>query len=313
MAEDVGRRTLIAGGLALGAVPTLGGTATAAQTSAQPGTHTGTLIGPARGDRLHVMTFNVRVPVDAPPHSWADRRPLIRKLLRRESPTLLGTQEGIFGQLQDILDDLGPAYDWIHLFREGGSNGESMAVMYDQRRLKPLAYDHLWLSDTPRLIGSRSWGNNVVRMLTWVRFQDRKTGKSFVHLNTHFDHQSEPSRQRSAEMVRDTLAGLRTQFGGEPVVVTGDFNTPAETSRSYQILVTEGDLADSWSVAEDRLTKAYKTFNGWNPVPVEGGDRIDWVLAAPGVTVEQAAINTWAPDGNPPSDHWAVQSLLRLP
>lgn len=306
MAENVGRRTLlIAGGLALGAVPAMNRPAAAEDT--------GALIGPARGDRLHVMTFNVRVPVDAPPRSWAERRPLIRQLLRRERPTLLGTQEGIFPQLQDILEDLGPGYDWIHLFREGGSNGESMAILYDRLRVKPLAYDHLWLSDTPRLIGSKSWGNNVVRMLTWVRFLDRWTGKSFIHLNTHFDHQSEPSRQLSAAMVRDTLTAVSSQFGGEPVVVTGDFNTPAETSRSFQILVTEGGLADTWAAAAQRLTPKYKTFNGWNPVPVENGDRIDWVLTAPSVTVEKVAINTWVPGEVPPSDHWPVQALIRLP
>lgn len=313
MAEHVGRRALITGGLALGAVPVMSGTTADAQSDTRPEALNGTLIGQARGDRLHVMTYNLRVPLDPSPHSWADRRPLVRKLLRRESPTVLGTQEGLFEQAQDILEDLGPAYNWIHLFREGGSTGEGMTVLYDQRRLKPMAYDHLWLSDTPRLIGSRSWGNNYVRMLTWVRFRDRKTGKSFVHLNTHFDHQSEPSRQHSAAMVRDTLAGLRSRFDGDPVIVTGDFNSSAETSRSYEILVTTGDLADSWKHAEHQLTKTYKTFNGWNPTPLDNGRRIDWVLTSPEVVVEQTAINTWAPEGNLPSDHWPVQALLRLP
>src|SRR5690606_20633788 len=90
MSEDVRRRALLTAGLALGAMPLvqgLGGSPAQAA-SDEP------LIGPATGDDIHVMSFNIRVPVDASPHSWADRRPLIRDLLRRERPTLIGTQEG---------------------------------------------------------------------------------------------------------------------------------------------------------------------------------------------------------------------------
>lgn len=182
-----------------------------------------------------------------------------------------------------------------------------MAILYDAGRLKPIAYDHLWLSDTPRLIGSATWGNTVVRMLTWVRFLDNRTGNEFVHLNTHFDHQSEESRVRSAQLVRDVVAEFDV-----PTIVTGDFNSPHETSESYQILVTEGGLRDTWVDAAQRLTPEYQTANAWQP-PVEGGPRIDWVLCTEGATFAKTAINTGPGDDLYPSDHWPVQTLLRLP
>lgn len=110
------------------------------------------------GHRLEVMTFNLRFASTAEPNSWVARRPVMRELLRRESPHVIGTQEGLYQQLRDIDSDLGPHYDWIGTGREGGSHDESVAIFYDTRRLAPVEHDSFWLSDTPELIGSNTWG-----------------------------------------------------------------------------------------------------------------------------------------------------------
>jgi endonuclease/exonuclease/phosphatase family metal-dependent hydrolase len=271
----------------------------------------GAVIGEARGDRLHVVTFNIRYDAKAAPgtpDSWTDRRPVLAAFLELEKPTVLGIQEALYHQVKQVATDLPAHYDWIGLGREGGGRGEFMSVYYDTRRVEPLDYDHFWLSDTPSLIGSASWGNTVVRMVTWVRFLDRRTGREFIHLNTHFDHQSENARQRSAALVRERIGGFDPAL---PVVVTGDFNTPAGTSESYRILVTEGGLVDTWDAAAQRLTPAWGTFPNYQD-PVAGASRIDWVLAKPGVEVLKTAINTFRVDGRYPSDHVPVQALVRL-
>lgn len=46
------------------------------------------------GRRLDVMTFNLRFASSAEPGSRKVRRPVMRELLRRERPHVLGTQEG---------------------------------------------------------------------------------------------------------------------------------------------------------------------------------------------------------------------------
>jgi endonuclease/exonuclease/phosphatase family metal-dependent hydrolase len=266
------------------------------------------VIGPAQGDSLHVMAFNLRYASDSTPNSWAQRRPVMADLLRREQPTVIGTQEGLYGQLKDIHHDLPDRYDWIGVGREGGSRGEFMAVYYDTQRLEPLEFDHFWLSDTPDVIGSASWGNTVVRMVTWVRFEDRRTGEELVVVNTHFDHQSENSRQRSAELVRDRINGLAPEL---PVVLTGDFNTPAENSASYDILTTGAGLTDTWTTAAERRTPLYATFHGYRPL-VPNGARIDWILTRGDVDVRAAAINTFEQGGQYPSDHLPVQALITI-
>ncbi|RKN46705.1 endonuclease/exonuclease/phosphatase family protein [Streptomyces hoynatensis] len=268
------------------------------------------LIGRATGDRLHVMTFNIRYDAHAAPgtdDSWTDRRPVLAELLGLERPTVLGVQEALYGQVKQVHADLPAAYDWIGLGREGGGRGEYMSIYFDTHRVEPLDYDHFWLSETPNVIGSASWGNTVVRMVTWVRFRDLRTGREFVHVNTHFDHQSENARQRSAALVRERIAGFGPAL---PVVLTGDFNTPAVTSDSYRILVTEGGLTDVWQAGR-QLTPEWGTFPAYGE-PVLHANRIDWILANGNVEVLDVAINTYRKDGRYPSDHVPVQALVRL-
>lgn len=265
------------------------------------------VIGPAQGDSLHVMSFNLRYGSPSGANSWSARRPIMAELLRREQPTVIGTQEGLFAQLKDIERDLPARYDWIGVGRAGGSEDEFTAVFYDGLRVDALGFDHFWLSSTPTEVGSKSWGNKVIRMVTWVRFADRVTGRQFVFVNTHFDHESENSRVRSAEMVRDRINAIAP---GLPVVLTGDFNA-APAAPTHHILTRGAGLTDSWLAAEERRTPLYATFHGYRPL-VPNGSRIDWILTRGVTALLAAAINTFQRGGRLPSDHLPVQALIRL-
>jgi endonuclease/exonuclease/phosphatase family metal-dependent hydrolase len=261
------------------------------------------------GTELHVMSFNLRFASDTPPNSWPERRPVMRELLLRAQPDLIGTQEGLFAQLQDIQADLPARYDSIGLGREGGSRGEFMMIFYDTTRLTPLEFDHYWLSDTPEVIGSQTWGGCCPRMVTWVRFRDLRTDEEFYALNTHLEAFSADARERSALLIRDRLADFDPDL---PVVVTGDFNEAAGTgSTAYNTLVSDGPFIDTWETAEQR-GELFGTFHGFGML-VPGGNRIDWILTTPDVQTTTAAINTHERDGQFPSDHLPVEATLRLP
>jgi endonuclease/exonuclease/phosphatase family metal-dependent hydrolase len=259
------------------------------------------------GRGLQVMTFNLRFASNTEPNSWAARRPVMRELLRREAPTVIGTQEGLYQQLRDIDADLGPHYDWIGTGRAGGSRDEFAAVFYDTRRLAPVEYDHFWLSDTPEVIGSNTWGGNNIRMVTWVRFRDLHDGeREFYVLNTHLDSGSQNARMRSVPLISSRTAALDPSL---PLVVTGDFNVPAHKNPVYYAMLGAG-LVDTWDTAPER-GPLYGTFHGYRPL-VPDGDRIDWILAAPRVVVHRAWVNTFSRDGQFPSDHLPVQVSLGL-
>ncbi|MGW5860544.1 endonuclease/exonuclease/phosphatase family protein [Streptomyces sp. NPDC055239] len=258
------------------------------------------------GRRLEVMSFNLRYAGTTPPNTWADRRPVTRELLRRARPHVIGTQEGLYHQVRDIAEDLGPHYDWIGTGRAGGSRDEFMTVFYDTRRLAPVEYDHFWLSETPDVIGSNTWGGGSIRMVTRVRFHDLRTDTEFYVLNTHLDNASQYARTRAASLICERIAALDPSL---PLLVTGDFNVAAHKNQVYDTMLGAG-LVDTWDAAAER-SKAYATFHGYKPL-VPDGDRIDWILATPEVRVHSAAINTFALGGQFPSDHLPVQASLTL-
>ncbi|MEU9892678.1 endonuclease/exonuclease/phosphatase family protein [Streptomyces phaeochromogenes] len=261
----------------------------------------------SRSRRLEVMSFNLRYASTAEPNSWAVRRPVMRELLRQEQPHVMGVQEGLYQQVRDIEADLGPHYDWIGTGRAGGSRDEFMAVYYDTRRLAPVEYDHFWLSDTPNVIGSNTWGGGSIRMVTWVRFRDLGDGeRQFYFLNTHLDNASQNARARAASLIAARIAGLDRTL---PLLVTGDFNVAAHKNPVYDTMLAAG-LTDTWDTAAQR-SKLYATFHGYQPLTPDG-DRIDWILATPGVTAHRASINTFSAHGQFPSDHLPVQASLTL-
>jgi len=256
---------------------------------------------------LCVMTYNLRYASPNPPNAWPTRRPLVREVIQSAAPDVLGTQEGLYAQLKDLASDL-PEFDWIGTGRDGGSKGEFMAVFFRKARLEPLAFDHFWLSDTPEVIGSTTWGNSNRRMVTWVKFRDRAAGTEFFLFNTHFDHQIQPAREKSAELVRQRVAGLDTKL---PVVLIGDFNATAGTNKAYAILTAEKFFTDAWLSARERRGEGFGTFNDFKAA-VPNGPRIDWILTRGNVAVDQMETVMFTRDGQFPSDHFPVVARLRF-
>jgi len=266
------------------------------------------LAGPPAPADLDVMTFNLRYAGSSAPNSWAQRRPVLRALLTTERPDLIGTQEGLAAQQGDISNDLGAGYDAIGVGREGGNRGEHATIYFNTARLSPEQSGHYWLSDTPEIPGSVSWGSSHIRMVTWVLFADLETGRRFYAVNTHLDNRSENARRHAARLIRERLAA----FDPLPIVLTGDFNTPAQSSSQvYHLLVDQAGFRDSWTTAA-RRGPSYATIHNYQPL-VPNGERDDWILTTPGITAVAALMNTYRRGTQYPSDHLPVQVRLRLP
>jgi endonuclease/exonuclease/phosphatase family metal-dependent hydrolase len=256
---------------------------------------------------LCVMSFNLRYASSQSPNSWPERRPVMRGCIRSVAPDLIGTQEGLYPQLKDIATAL-PEYNWIGVGRDGGSHGEFMAIFYRRDRFEPMEFDHFWLSDTPEVIGSASWGNTNRRMVTWVRFNDRQTGREFYFWNTHLDQAVEAARQKGAALIRQRIEALKTNL---PTVLTGDFNSLDGNSAAWNILVKEGGLLDTWPLAREHVNERLNSFHGYRE-PQERSERIDWILVQGGVTVDKAEVENYSEHGQFPSDHFPVVAWLRL-
>ena len=171
---------------------------------------------------LLVMTFNIRYgTANDGENSWDKRKDLAFNVLREHSPDVVGLQEALRSQIDDIRAAM-PEYAEIGVGRDDGKTaGEYSAILYKKDRLTVAESGTFWLSDTPEACGSITWGNNCTRVCTWGRFVPKSPGKAFYMFNTHLDHISQYSRERSAILL---ATRIRDRAQKDPIVLTGDFN-----------------------------------------------------------------------------------------
>lgn len=260
------------------------------------------------------MSFNIRYGTAADgDNAWPLRRHLTFQVIRDHAPAVLGVQEALRFQLDEIAGEL-PHLGEVGVGRSDGIEaGEYAAILYDRRRLDLLDHGTFWLSDTPDVPGSTSWGNRITRIATWARFHDRDARSTFYVFNTHWDHESQPSRERSAQMV---LERIRTRVpADEPVLLMGDFNA-GEDNPAYRALLSPDP-------EQPAATRLYDTFRAAHPDAIgtgtfhaftgdRTGDRIDAILASPEWRTLEATIVRLNEDGRYPSDHFPVTATLVL-
>jgi len=256
---------------------------------------------PLAAQTLRVMSFNVRVPVEADgPNRWEARRDLMVRTIREEHPDVLGTQE-LHQEQGDYITSKLPQYTWFGIDRMGGHKDEHMGVFYRKDRLVLKDSGNFWLSDTPDKVASITWGNIFPRMVTWALFEDKTTGRTFYYYNTHFPYrdQDEPIRVKCATEIAARLAKLPKDA---PIILTGDINTDA-SSQAYAILAKA--LTDTRAAAP-KVEGPEKTFHNFTGNPTQ---RIDFVFER-GFTPKTFATVTTQQDGRYPSDHFPVVTDL---
>jgi len=258
---------------------------------------------------LRVMTFNIRYgTAQDGDNQWHRRRDFLVDVIRAPAPHVLGVQEALAFQLDEIRAAL-PQYAQAGVGRDDGrASGEYSPILFDSTRLTLLANGTFWFSDTPEVPGSTSWGNRITRICTWAVFHDRTTGRNFAVYNVHWDHESQPSRERSAALLLERIAARDNPE--LPVLVTGDFNA-GESNAAFLKLVSDDGLRlrDTFRVTSPGADSVgtFHAFEGRRD-----GDKIDAVLAGPEWQVTEAQIVRSERAGRYPSDHFPVTAVVRL-
>jgi endonuclease/exonuclease/phosphatase family metal-dependent hydrolase len=262
---------------------------------------------PARCQDLRVMSFNIRYGTanDGDNH-WEKRREMVFDLLRSQQSDVIGLQEALRFQLDELLKAL-PEYAALGVGRDDGkSAGEHSAILYRKSRFSVEESGTFWLSNTPEVPGSKSWGNRITRICTWARLTDRMTGRALYVYNVHLDHESQPSRERS---VRLLLERMRARPKAEPILLLGDLNA-GEENPATRFLTSQLDfpLVDTFRVRRSDAAEVgtFHAFRG-----VTSGAKIDYVFASLDFYVLDAQIVRENRRGRYPSDHFPVTARLR--
>jgi len=254
---------------------------------------------------LVVMSFNIRYgTADDGPDRWELRRRQLFDVLTAQAPDIVGLQEALHFQIDEILAAV-PGYAIVGVGRaDGGQSGEYAAVLYRTSRLTVRRASTFWFSDTPEVVKSNTWGAALERICTWALFDDRQ-GRPFYLYNLHLDHRSQPAREKSAALL---LARIAERAPVLPVVVTGDFNA-GEANPVTQAMTRV--LRDTFRVVHPEAREV-GTGNQFK-LGMTTGEKIDYVFVEPATQVLSADIVRTAVDGRYPSDHFPVVARIRFP
>ncbi len=258
------------------------------------------------------MTFNIRYGLaNDGEDSWEFRKEMVMEVIQKDAPDLLGLQEALQFQLDAICDRF-PMYEKAGIGRDPGGEGEYAAVLYRKDRYVAQESGTFWLSETPE-VPSTHWGNKHLRICTWVHLLERNSGQSIYFYNTHFDHQSQESRENSSVLLAKKIEG---RSHPDPVIVTGDFNADEENA-AIAYLKGEKSTVGQCPV---RLIDSFRelhpgeenvgTFNAFKGENTRG--KIDYVFVSPGIKVLEATIIKFNKDGRYPSDHYPVSARLDI-
>jgi endonuclease/exonuclease/phosphatase family metal-dependent hydrolase len=263
--------------------------------------------------RLTIISLNLRfdTPKDGA-HAWPHRREAVGRLLQMHSPDLIGTQEGLAEQLEE-LQALLPGYHSFGAPRGSPEQDEHCRVFYRVDRLRLRRHGDFWLSEIPEQPGSRSssWGNGFPRMVTWGEFEPFDGGAPFTFLNTHLDHASAVARERGAALI---VRFLRQPEMVHPAVLCGDMNA-APGSPPLQILQGDVPVDGSASSLRDSYVliggtgSGRPTFHGFTG---RGAERIDYILAEPPFHATRFEVLDQPVDEHWVSDHFPVLAELEF-
>ena len=257
---------------------------------------------------LTAMSFNIRYgTANDGENRWPLRRDFLVDVIREQAADVIGLQEALAFQIDEITAAV-PMYAAIGVGRDDGARkGEYSAILFRRDRFQVSDAGTFWFSDTPEVIASTSWGNRITRICTWARLVDRD-GRAFWHFNVHLDHESQPSRERSAALLRKRIAERR--LPQEPVIVTGDFNA-GEQNAAVSAMTAGGAFLDTFRIKHPD-EKVAGTFSGFDAARTTG-EKIDYVFVPPGAEVIRADILRTSRAGRTPSDHFPVIAHIRLP
>ncbi len=260
---------------------------------------------------LRVMSFNVRNSnAKDGEDAWPKRTELFFGTIAAYAPDLIGFQEVLADQYDAIAARL-PEFGFVGVARDDGKRkGEWSSIGYRKSRFTAVADGNFWLSETPEVIGSKSWDAALTRICSWVRLRETATGKEFVFANTHFDHVGKIARQEASKVISQRVSAIAA---GVPALLTGDLNIN-EDNPAYAVFVkptTPGAIrwTDAFRAVHPQRGPDEVSFHGFKGGTK--GSRIDFIFHTDHFVATAATIDRTAKDGRYPSDHYPVTAVVK--
>lgn len=260
---------------------------------------------------LNVMSFNIRYDnPDDSLNNWQYRKDVAAKTIKNQKADIVGTQEVLVKQLNDLKSRL-PEYNAIGVGREDGiEKGEYSAILYKKDRFKEIKFGYFWLSETPEVAGSKGWDGACERIATWAILEDISSKKQLFFINTHLDHVGKIARQEGVTLL---LSRANALANGLPIIMTGDFNATPESDVIKHVTDVNSPehLIHSKDIAVEKSGTDW-TFHGFGRVPMERREFIDYVFVSKGIKVAKHSVLPEKLDDIFISDHSVVVAQIEI-
>ncbi len=260
---------------------------------------------------LKVISFNIRYDnPDDGDNSWPNRKEHVFSLLRFYDCDIFCLQEAMINQIRE-LEKAFPGYDYYGPGRDDGKEkGEACPIFFRNDLFSIADSGTFWHSETPEKSGSIDWEAHLPRIASWVRLKEISTNQQIFVVSTHFDHESQLSRNNSARLLKSKLNQISE---GLPVIVCGDFND-RPSSETYREMIRKNngiDLIDARPVSKQVRHGPEFTFIGFDFVGNDG-DIIDYIFINKQFKVMRHGYLTDNRNGVFPSDHLPVFVELKF-
>ncbi|TNJ58063.1 endonuclease/exonuclease/phosphatase family protein [Paenibacillus hemerocallicola] len=258
---------------------------------------------------ITVMTFNLRVIAAKDPFDWEQRKYWIAAVIDDCKPDLIGTQEATIPMLGWLKERYEGEYD---IYGENRNNslevGEFCAVFVKKAKFSVIRKQSFMLSETPEVIGSKSWDSACERICSWVELAGKEDGKPMLRLfNTHLDHKGTVARQEGLKLVLDKIRDVNQSGGPLPSLVAGDFNAKPD-SGLFDVLKDYESVASCYDLFTEEEKLHSRTFHDYNGG--SEGSPIDYILGCAGIRFVSTAIRRDRIEDGYPSDHYPVLSSV---
>ena len=250
---------------------------------------------------LSVISSNIRYDEpDDDVHSWENRRDFLASRLLDYTPDLLATQEGKPPQIRDIDERL-TGLTCVDSHRDWVESLMYPCLFYNPATLTLKDSGDVWLSESPEIAGSCSFGSAFPRLGTWAIFDE-----GILAINVHLDNSNSDVRLCQIQVLRQQIATLKYDY--RAIVLMGDFNESPECPVRNWINQEWSELRDPWL----ELGYAEESSHHHFYEPIDYGSRVDWILANEVLEPQEILLDKSRSDqGIYPSDHYILKSRFR--
>ena len=218
----------------------------------------------------------------------------VLSMMKSYTPDTIGIQEATTDWMNLLKSSLGDTYAFVGLGRDGGSNGEHSAIMYNKHIFNLVDSGTKWMSNTPDVVSKFS-DSSYRRIFTYALLERKTDGERILVVNTHIEYTTDAIRIKQLGVLFNFLAS----YADYPTIITGDFNTEP-TSSTYSYMLSQGYVDSAKAASTSKQANTFTNFGADNRI-------LDYLFASKGnFDLKYYQVCNEKINGNFPSDHHPV-------